>query len=384
MAERDTVGTGKLAERVRGLLRGEYDLPRVRRYLTETGEDLFERAKTARLRRQSPPEDDTPLFFIVGSGRSGTNWLMRTLDTHPEILCTGEGRFFGRHMRHERLIEMQTTEHMPDKLQPSSLYNALADSEYLRYWIERSIWSRDGDSEEHVRNLTRLAVNYFLTQKLSKTGKRMVGDKTPLESPEVVREISEICPEARVIHIIRDGRDQAVSLLHFLWNRSIDQGGVYKMEPEEQDKRDRYREDPQKFLESGESIFTDERLRRSAKAWSTRVGTASRYGSRLLGSNYTEVRYEDLLARPEKEFARLFEFLDARADEKLVERCVKRTAFERRTGGRKRGEEDLDSGVRKGIAGDWNNVFTERDRTIFKEAAGDLRVKLGYERDGDW
>jgi Sulfotransferase family len=36
------------------------------------------------------------VFFVVGLGKSGTSWLMRTLDGHPEILCRGEGRFFGR------------------------------------------------------------------------------------------------------------------------------------------------------------------------------------------------------------------------------------------------------------------------------------------------
>ena len=383
MTDAGALETRASGERLRRLLRGEYELSRIRRYLTEKGEDLFEQAKTARLRRRNSQEA-APIFFVVGSGRSGTNWLMRTLDSHPEILCRGEGRFFGRNMRNERFIGMQTTEHMQNKLQPSSLYNALAESEYLRYWIERSVWSRDEDSEEHVRNLTRLSVNYFLTEKLSKTGKRMVGDKTPLESSETVKEIATICPEARVIHIIRDGRDQAVSLLHFLWNRSIDQSGVYRMDPEERDKRDRYREDPRKFGESGESIFTEKRLRRSARSWGERVAAARECGSALLGDSYTEVRYEDLLTRPEKEFGRLFGFLGARADEGLVERCIKRTSFERRTGGRERGQEDSHSGVRKGIAGDWNNVFTDRDRTVFKEVAGDLLVNLDYEKGYDW
>jgi hypothetical protein len=36
-----------------------------------------------------------PMFFIVGEAKSGTSWLMRTFNAHPEILCRGEGRFFG-------------------------------------------------------------------------------------------------------------------------------------------------------------------------------------------------------------------------------------------------------------------------------------------------
>ena len=37
-----------------------------------------------------------PIFFILGRQKSGTTWLMRLLNRHPEILCRGEGKFFGR------------------------------------------------------------------------------------------------------------------------------------------------------------------------------------------------------------------------------------------------------------------------------------------------
>ena len=120
-----------------------------------------------------------PVFFVVGLAKSGTTWLMKTLDAHPEVLCKGEGRFFGEEYRREVLAQTQT------KQQPSSLYNALLGSEYLRLWIERSVWSRDGDPDEHIRDLVRLATDYFLTQELSKSGKKVVGDKTPLLGPEV-------------------------------------------------------------------------------------------------------------------------------------------------------------------------------------------------------
>jgi hypothetical protein len=52
-------------------------------------------------------------------------------------------------------------------------------------------------------------------------------------------------------------------------------------------------------------------------------------------------------------------------------------------GGRRRGQEAA-SFFRKGIAGDWKNVFTEQDKRVFKAAAGDLLVELGYEENNDW
>lgn len=95
-----------------------------------------------------------------------------------------------------------------------------------------------------------------------------------------------------------------------------------------------------------------------------------------------EVRYEDLLQSPREEFGRIFDFLEAASDDKTVSRCVRRTGFKKASGGRERGEEDPCSGVRKGVAGDWKNVFTDRDAEIFREETGDLLVKFGYDADG--
>jgi hypothetical protein len=39
---------------------------------------------------------------------------------------------------------------------------------------------------------------------------------------------------------------------------------------------------------------------------------------------------------------------------------------------------------RKGIAGDWKNVFTEQNKQDFKAAAGELLIELGYEEDDNW
>lgn len=42
------------------------------------------------------------------------------------------------------------------------------------------------------------------------------------------------------------------------------------------------------------------------------------------------------------------------------------------------------STFRLGKTGEWKNHFTETHKRIFKEVAGDLLVKLGYEKDSDW
>jgi hypothetical protein len=114
------------------------------------------------------------------------------------------------------------------------------------------------------------------------------------------------------------------------------------------------------------------------------VGRAVEDGPALLGSDYTEVRYEDLLVRPNEEVKRLLGFLGVDTDERLVEHCVSSASFERLSRGRRRGQEDPSSFYRKGVAGDWKYLFDEHDKQIYKEEAGELLIKLGYEKNDGW
>ncbi|MGH3145713.1 MAG: sulfotransferase domain-containing protein [Rubrobacter sp.] len=338
------------------------------------------RSQLAEVRRETPPvAADTPVFFVLGHGKSGTTWIQDLLDSHPEVLCRGEGRFFGRGfleaVEHEDLqVDGLAT------VQPTSLYAALAASEHLKTWVERSVWSRGGDGEHHLMRLVGSAVGHFLGETLASSGERIVGDKTTIVDPGALYEVAAIYPGAKIIHVLRDGRDVAVSMIHHMWNYAKDVGGFYDLRPEDLAKRDAYREGR---LSGNESMFSERRLRNIARVWRTEV-EGTRRGPALFVDNWAEVRYEDLLKRPHEELARLFAFVGAADDSETVRRCVEANVFERWSEGRKPGQEESSSFYRKGEAGDWKNVFTERDKNIFKETAGKTLVDLGYERDENW
>ena len=331
------------------------------------------RGRKRRVRR--PILEGRPtVFFVVGHGKSGTTWLARLLGSHPEVLCLWEGRFFGREWHREDLGEVEA------QVPPRTLSGALANSRDLRLWAERPVWGRRGDADEHLANLTRLALDYFLDQRLSGTDKKIVGDKTPfLPGAHTIREIHDLYPEARVIHVIRDGRDAEVSWMHHRWNRSKEQGGIQVLRPGEAERREAYREDA-----AGAGLFDEGELRARAAQWRETVGEATKEGPELLGDNYTEVRYERLLEDAPAETRRLLRFLGAGAGDGVVRQCVEEASFEKLSGGRRRGDEDPTSLLRKGVSGDWRDAFTERDKRIFKEEAGDLLVELGYEKDHGW
>jgi hypothetical protein len=314
------------------------------------------------------------VFFIAGEMRSGTSWLRQTVSAHPEVACGSEGSFFGRGYDREEI---------PVYAGPvSSFTRALAVSEEFKVWHELP-WNRWSDRyEEDLRNLTRLSVDYFLSKEVAKTGKSIVGDKSP-QHTECLDEIYEIYPDARIIHIVRDGRDVAVSSMHHWWREAQDRAeGVFELTPEEIEIRDAYLKDREGFLASGKSIFTEERLRQLAHRWSHRVGKAHRDGSALYGERYLEIRYEDLLQDTPNTLRRVFELLQARSDDTIVERCIQASSFER-VSSRQRGEEDSRSFFRKGVAGDWRGTFTERDRKIYEELAGERLAEFGYETSFD-
>lgn len=93
--------------------------------------------------------------------------------------------------------------------------------------------------------------------------------------------------------------------------------------------------------------------------------------------------YESLLADGAPVAESLFRFLGLRHDPALIADLLERSSF-RFYAGRERGQEDRKRFYRKGIAGDWKNHFTAEDRALFKDLAGDLLIRLGYEQNLDW
>jgi hypothetical protein len=314
-------------------------------------------------------------FFVVGEMKSGTSWVMWMLDSHPEIFCSGEGCFFGRD---------QEMEDIPVIRDPTpSLRNGLLNCERLSIWrsFMWNYWGKQGDAEEDLRNLTRLTVDYYMMQGSARSGKRIVGDKSPLHTDHV-DEIFELYPEAKVVHVVRDGRDVAVSLMHHFWNLSKDihEEGIYDLEPEELVKRDAYREDPEAFVASGQSIFVEERLRQIATRWNRRTSKASQEGRQLFGDNFLQLSYEDLLLRPEESMQSVFDLLGAQSDKDIISRCVENNSFER-AAGRPKGTEVSESFFRKGVAEDWRSLFTEGDRELYEQVAGQTLIAMGYSLD---
>ncbi|MGB9871743.1 MAG: Wzt carbohydrate-binding domain-containing protein [Anaerolineae bacterium] len=97
------------------------------------------------------------------------------------------------------------------------------------------------------------------------------------------------------------------------------------------------------------------------------------------------IRYEDLLEHDlEILEPLLLEQCQLPVSRERFREVVLANRFERLTGGRPRGQEDISAHERKGIAGDWRNYFTDRVKQAFKTRYGGLLVATGYEKDLNW
>jgi lipopolysaccharide transport system ATP-binding protein len=104
-----------------------------------------------------------------------------------------------------------------------------------------------------------------------------------------------------------------------------------------------------------------------------------------LGEADALLRYEDLL---EHDVAILEPLLLDRCELGVrrwrLRRAIKLARFDRASGGRARGQEDVGAHQRKAVVGDWRNHFTPAVKQAFKERAGEILVAAGYESGPDW
>lgn len=158
--------------------------------------------------------------------------------------------------------------------------------------------------------------------------------------------IKSIFPKSKLILIYRDGRDVVVSDQFF--------------------KKD--------YLKKTWS-FTE-----SVTAWRRAMEAQISYTEKY---DIFNCSYESLLSEGTTVIQKLLEFLELPADASIVQDLLQRSSFRSFTG-RDPGQEDRRRFLRKGISGDWQNHFTEEDKKIFKELAGDMLIKLRYEKDMNW
>lgn len=337
----------KTAGRV--LIQGERQRPLRREIPAITAEEVAE-AKTF-----FPAEK----FFIYGHARSGTTLLTRLVRLHPEVHCNYQAHFFTR----------------------APLLEALVADPDVGSWL-----GRNSNRWNHGRDLSpvvlRAVSDYIMEREARPLGKRIVGDKSPnsLLDGEAVYKLEKVYPDARLVYIVRDGRDAAVS---HRFQAFIDT--PQRLNSQDLAIRKAFSENPEPFQSGQRSIFTEKALRSTAEGWVKNVVETDRAGRERFGEHYHCLHYEDLLASPWEVMSKLWSFLGADTSLPGLQELLANELHENPDADwQQQKSADIAGSLTKGQRGTWRELFTPRDRQIFKEVAGRTLIQWGYEKDLDW
>jgi hypothetical protein len=282
-----------------------------------------------------------PAPFVVGMNRSGTTLLRMMLDAHPDLVIPPETHFVPDLIRSVR----------GRGAKPEA---ALAAMKSHREWEDFGF--TDAEALAWLEELPKLepgpAVRAFYDAYASRAGKPRWGEKTPryvLKMPL----IQSALEEARFVHVIRDGRDVALSAL----DRTV------------------------KDLDAAEV----------ARRWKRKIDRAREDAPRL--DHYLEVRYEELVADPEPVLRRVCEFAELefdaamldyheRSGERLEE--MRRELPSERGAGRLSAERRMETHHRTTAPPDpsratrWRSDMSGGDVAAFEAVAGDTLASLSY------
>ncbi len=283
--------------------------------------------------------------FVVGLTRSGTTLLRMMLDAHSELAVPPETHF------------------VPELIKAAREDGATPE-QMLKPLVANRTWSDFGIADEQM--LARFAavgsgepgdaVRAFFEAYAERQGKPRWGDKTPAYMLRVTL-IGRALPEAKFVHLIRDGRDVALSQTA----RAINE----QPPPTEQ-----------------------------AARWVKRIGKSREQAEKLGGGRYMEARYEDLVRDPDPTLRRICEFLDLEFDpamltyyERAAERLQEMAGALRQVGGHAEQEAGYRIDNHKPTTeppdpsklDKWRREMAPEDLAAYEGVAGEMLRELDYE-----
>lgn len=267
-------------------------------------------------------------FLITALPKSGTTWVQRICRAHPEMHCRTEDQFTKIWSKVRSLARD---------------YNAL---------VALRDRQRDRQGIAALDGRDAIALFYAMV--------RIALDKAPAEAGwSGIKDLTlsakgflSMLPESRVVNVIRDPRDVAISA----WSHRRRIGEAAAGDPER---------------------VSDWFLTDTAGHWRTQLELAD--AARAQAPDRThDIRYEDLIDDFETAVAALLGFFDVARDPTLIEALRAQTSFAA-LAGRRPGTVDETSYFRKGVAGDWRTVLSPDQVALVSGLCGDHLAAHGYD-----
>jgi predicted O-methyltransferase YrrM len=279
-----------------------------------------------------PSSERVPFPIIVGCGRSGTTLVRAMLDAHPLVAVPDESYFpvwLGRHRaRYEDGHDFALDRLIRDINGHESRARWGLDADGVRAALEAAAPRTFAD-----------AVRAYYAYYAQTRGKARYADKTPIFVLHMPL-LASLFPEAIFVHLVRDGRDVALSRLETSW---------------------------------GTQRFDHEALQ-----WRSHIEQGRRDGRALGPGRYMELHYEALLDDPERAAVQLCEFSCIPYDDRMLhyyeqsQSLVNAMEFPEE-------HRNLLRPPTKGLR-DWRTDLRRTDAEVFDALAGPTLERFGYER----
>lgn len=272
-----------------------------------------------------------PFPFFVGRGRSGTTLLRAMFDSHPDMAVPDEAPFVVQMALNRKRYEADARLRTDVLIEDLSAHPLFWAWEIPRERLQEEFRSRPPSSySDAIRILYRMYAEV--------RGKPRYADKTP-GSVLRIELLARLFAEAVFIHLIRDGRDVALSQLDVEFgSHSLEEAAVY---------------------------------------WKRAVLTGRRAGYKLGPERYREVSYEELIDNPTREVTAICDFIELPFDESML-RYFERADEVTRSMEYADARASLYLPPTKGLR-DWRRQMDDTDAALFQALAGRLLTQLGYE-----
>jgi hypothetical protein len=267
-----------------------------------------------------------PPLIVLGVGRSGTTLLRVLLDRNSRLAIPYE-TFFVPQLAHRHGRRPKLDEFVDDLGRLRTLYDWGITPEDVR--------PRLGEGMTISEAIAAIFETYAERQ-----GKPRWGDKTPLYMQQLPL-LERLFPDALWVHLVRDGRDAALSFLEL----------------------------PEGF--SGKTWARPRTVAQFAARWRTEILAARRLG-RHAGSRYVELRYEDLVAEPERELRRVCEHGSLPWEPDMLDHTRVSDAANMPE------HRNLAQPPTPGLR-DWRSQMSREDALSFEQVAGDILRGADYE-----
>jgi hypothetical protein len=260
--------------------------------------------------------------FVIGHARSGTSLLCSLMRRYLQISFGTESQFLMRVYRElPRYGDLRNERHL------RRLVDDMSRERCFERWTMKFGFVLD--KERVIQEASRGGRNYAsvlhatFSQLAAYLGMERWGDKTP-EYLHNLPVLLSLFPNAQFVHIVRDGRDVALS--------------TFKM------------------------YFGASNAYRAAADWRRAILRINEFCSSLTTQQVLTIHYERLLEEPAETMGGLIDFLGIRNRGALQPVIV----------------DDIPQQVRQDNSGKWEQAMTMADQRMYEAIAGDELRALGY------